>query len=156
MSSLIPLTNHSIYVSCHTITVSDEVYAVSIYNAQASFISAASVAFGDNNGTVRSTAINQDLIHIIWGLSKDFCMSGFRVGVLYSRSESLIKVLGNISMFNGVSNHTQYTLSTVFEDEELISMYIKENVCALQTSYKTLTKGLDSHNIQYVEGEGGM
>jgi aspartate/methionine/tyrosine aminotransferase len=41
-----------------------------------------------------------DLVHIVFGFSKDFCASGLRVGCLLSRNSALNKALDNISYFN--------------------------------------------------------
>jgi aspartate/methionine/tyrosine aminotransferase len=39
-----------------------------------------------------SEAAAGDLLHTVFGLSKDFCMSGMRVGWVHSRNETLHKV----------------------------------------------------------------
>lgn len=45
-------------------------------------------------------------IHIAGGLSKDFGLNGFRVGILHSKNENLIKGMAGIAYFEGVSNVT--------------------------------------------------
>ena len=40
-----------------------------------------------------SEAAAGDLLHTVFGLSKDFCMSGMRVGWVHSRNETLHKVI---------------------------------------------------------------
>lgn len=41
-----------------------------------------------------------DLVHIVFGFSKDFCASGLRVGCLYSKNEALNRSLDNIAYFH--------------------------------------------------------
>ena len=38
-------------------------------------------------------------IHICGGLSKDWGLSGFRVGVLYSKNEEIMKAMGGVGYF---------------------------------------------------------
>lgn len=35
-------------------------------------------------------------VHVAYGMSKDFCAAGFRVGVLHSRNEGLITAVSTI------------------------------------------------------------
>jgi hypothetical protein len=39
-------------------------------------------------------ALARGLAHVVWGLSKDFCASGLRVGCLWSRNQQLLQVRG--------------------------------------------------------------
>jgi len=60
--------------------VSDEIYMMSDYSADLglpnTFVSVLSLP-----------ARNPDKVHAIWAFSKDFCVSGFRIGVLVTRSQ---------------------------------------------------------------------
>ena len=132
----------------HIHLVSDEVYATTIFNPKATFVSVVAVA--------ASRGVDPNYIHVIYGLSKDFAMSGFRVGIFYSRCAQLVKALSNISMFTSVSSLSQHALSAVFEDQELIRSYIKENVRRVAASYAILSNGLTAAGIPFVEGEGGL
>jgi 1-aminocyclopropane-1-carboxylate synthase len=49
---------------------------------------------------------NYQNIHIAGGLSKDFGLNGFRVGILHTKNQNLIKGMSGISYFEGVSNVT--------------------------------------------------
>jgi 1-aminocyclopropane-1-carboxylate synthase len=50
---------------------------------------------------------------VIWGLSKDFCASGLRVGILWTSNKALAYAVGKLAYFNGVSNYTQWMLEKV-------------------------------------------
>jgi aspartate/methionine/tyrosine aminotransferase len=40
-----------------------------------------------------------DLVHVVFGFSKDFAASGLRVGCLYSRNKQLLSALDNLGYF---------------------------------------------------------
>ena len=135
--------------------VSDEVYACSIYNSKKEFVSVASLAF-DQSLQLYGDRINPNLVHIIYGLSKDFCMSGFRVGILYTRNEMVLQAISNIGQFCALSSISQYALSAIFENEKLLENFMHENHKLLQKSYHVLINGLNSIGIPYYEPEGGL
>jgi aspartate/methionine/tyrosine aminotransferase len=62
--------------------VSDEIYANSTFPDQ-TMISAADVMHEKNNGQSKYLS---DYVHIVAGMSKDFGMSGFRIGWLFSHN----------------------------------------------------------------------
>ena len=53
-----------------------------------------------------------DYVHAIWGLSKDFCMSGNRCGVLYSTNAKLVRAMEELGVSNGVGNFFQVRVCT--------------------------------------------
>ena len=78
--------------------VVDEVYASSAFDAGegegagARFVSA--LRFEDALGDAAKTRL-----HVVYGLSKDFCASGYRVGVLRTRNEGIIRAMDNVAYF---------------------------------------------------------
>ena len=47
-----------------------------------------------------------DFCHIVAGFSKDFCMSGLRVGTLFSHNSAMNTCLDSLGLFSAVSNQT--------------------------------------------------
>jgi aspartate/methionine/tyrosine aminotransferase len=43
-----------------------------------------------------SDYINPQFVHVAYGMGKDFCANGLRIGVLHSRNEGLIAAVSNI------------------------------------------------------------
>ena len=66
-------------------------------------------------------------IHIVGGLSKDFGVSGFRVGICYTKNPEIIKAMGGLGYFQLASNMTQYVMTEVLNDEKWLDNYIKTN-----------------------------
>ena len=50
-------------------------------------------------------------VHLVYGLSKDWCASGLRVGLLYSRNASLLKVRGKCICMHACMGRGQVTCS---------------------------------------------
>lgn len=69
--------------------ISDEVYALSVYDEdgddlQSRFVSALSI-------NPVQLGVDPDLIHVLYGMSKDFAMAGLRLGCLISHNQNLLR-----------------------------------------------------------------
>jgi len=73
--------------------ISDEIYALSVFeNPKA----AKPVPFTSILELDLSGLIDPQLVHMVYGPSKDFCANGFRMGMLYSRNEGLLKAVSTL------------------------------------------------------------
>ncbi|BAE65710.1 unnamed protein product [Aspergillus oryzae RIB40] len=75
--------------------ISDEVYALSVYEENTStdgFISLLSIEPA-NNG------VNPALIHVLYGMSKDFAAAGLRLGCLISQNQNFLQAALSISNY---------------------------------------------------------
>jgi aspartate/methionine/tyrosine aminotransferase len=102
--------------------IMDEIYALSNYEPSQPFESI-------------SRLLNNDLgddIHIIWSLSKDFGMSGLRLGVLYSQNEKFLQASAILNDFYQVSNVVQYAASKLLSDKQFLLSYIPENLSRIK------------------------
>lgn len=107
---------------------SDEIYGNSIIDPSARFDSILHIlADARKGGNLSSAAPVNDLIHVIFGLSKDFSASGLRMGCLHSKNETLNKALGNLGYFCACSNLTQWMVADVLSDSKWLQHYIEEN-----------------------------
>jgi aspartate/methionine/tyrosine aminotransferase len=95
-------------------------------------------------------------VHVLWGLSKDWAMSGYRVGVLHSHNAALLKALGNINYFTGVSSDTQDRLAAVLTDTQWCKRYLAANCGALRAAYALVTGILADARIPFVPACSGM
>jgi aspartate/methionine/tyrosine aminotransferase len=86
--------------------VSDEIYAGSVYRKdQANFTSALKLAaLSSTEG--RSLGLGP-YVHFVYALSKDFALSGLRVGLLYSENSEIRLPLQKLNDLCCVSSHTQ-------------------------------------------------
>ncbi|XP_060068005.1 1-aminocyclopropane-1-carboxylate synthase-like protein 1 [Ylistrum balloti] len=86
----------------------DEIYALST-QGQGCFRSVLSMDIPDLEKT-----------HFIWGFSKDFGLSGFRCGVVYSHNARVISHLQKIAMFSAIPAPTQILINGILSDKEWI------------------------------------
>lgn len=103
----------------------------------------------------RSQARCEALTHVVWGLSKDFCASGLRVGVLLTRNPGISAAWGNLSYFAGVGFPLQHALAGILSDEAWVEAFWRSNKAALRASWGELTAALDEARIPYVRGATG-
>lgn len=142
--------------------VSDEIYALSVYKKHAeandgsSFTSALKLA----QHLVSKGEFSQEqvdlYVHLVYGMSKDWCASGLRVGLLYTRNQPLHQALMSLAGFSGISNHTQHILSEILSDEEWTADFISQNTKLLEASYDAVTENLNQANIPFTPAAAGM
>ncbi|CAM6102976.1 unnamed protein product [Calypogeia fissa] len=148
---LIWALNRGLHVLC------DEIYANSKFGVSPiEFISmekVASIAVSEN---LVSDQVVAQRVHTVYGMSKDFGMSGFRVGCIHTRNKDMQKFWQNMGMFAAVSSDTQHALSMLLEDEDFVDNYVCENNRRLKKSYELFTSGLREANIQYMPACAAM
>ena len=137
--------------------ISDEIYALSTlpsYNTT----SAADIMFEweQQSNSNSSELYLGDYVHIVSGLSKDWGMSGFRVGYVFSHNTELLRAMDIVGYYQGVSSYTQHVLSYVFEDDDFVDWYISENRKRLHDTYSALEEALSLIDVPLVPSQGGI
>ena len=89
--------------------VSDEIYSGTVFDSK-DFISALEVARGRDDVAGR--------VHVVYSLSKDLGLPGFRIGAIYSDNDVVVGAATKMSSFGLVSSHTQYLLSKMLSDKD--------------------------------------
>jgi aspartate/methionine/tyrosine aminotransferase len=90
--------------------ISDEIYAGSVYRgASGNFKSAMALgATTQNDATTETVGLGLGpYIHLVYALSKDFALSGLRVGVSYSENPAIRVPLQKLNDLCCISSHTQ-------------------------------------------------
>jgi aspartate/methionine/tyrosine aminotransferase len=95
-------------------------------------------------------------LHLWYSLSKDLGISGFRVGLVHSYNDSLLKAYDNLNAPHMVSNHTQWMLGQILSDDEFLPSYIQENQKRLTRSFRVVTHRLSALSIPFVEATGSL
>lgn len=132
--------------------VVNEIYGLSLINSPGN--SSNSLSFYSFAKIMQ--AYQSDFLHHWYAFSKDFGISGFRVGVVHSYNETFLSGYKNLSLPRMVSNHTQWLLGEILKDEAFIQQYIKENQGLLSESYAMITGYLDRLNIPYSPAQGSL
>jgi 1-aminocyclopropane-1-carboxylate synthase len=144
--------------------ICDELYAFSVFRPEAGppFVSAATHAWGGETAPASPRAGAPALhgaderLHLVLGLSKDFCASGLRCGVLYSRNARLHQMLDNVSYFASTPTHTQSALAAILREGAWVDAFMAERRARLLSAYTALTHGLVAAKIHYVPATAGM
>ena len=79
----------------------DEIYMQSVYDENTSY---------KNLLALKDIAKYRDNVHVVWGFSKDFGLSGFRCGVAITHNKQLQTALGSIGYYTSVPTLTQYDI----------------------------------------------
>ncbi len=95
-------------------------------------------------------------LHLWYGLSKDFAMSGLRFGIVHSLNEAFMTALKNVNIPHMVSNYTQWMIGELFKQDSFLKNYIQENKEKVTESYKEVVKTLKKISIPYVPGRGSL
>ena len=100
--------------------------------------------------------LESDYVHIIYGVSKDFSMSGFRAGLIYSLNKNFLSAYKNLNAPHLVSNLTQWTIIELFKDNDFLSTYISLNQKEITESYVIVIGALRKLEIPYIPIRGGL
>lgn len=123
--------------------VSDEVYALSIHDGTP-FTSVANV-----------TELGDD-VHIVWAISKDFAVSGFRCGVLITENEHLHRAVTGQAIWSGVSGRTQHLFAELLGDREWTDRYLTEMRRRLADAHDVATIALTTRDVSHLPGQAGF
>ncbi|EFR00104.1 1-aminocyclopropane-1-carboxylate synthase [Nannizzia gypsea CBS 118893] len=135
--------------------ISDEIYAMSVWEntidtapgtpPPVKFISALSIP--------TQGLIDGNLLHALWGMSKDFGANGLRVGIIISQSNpELMAAIKGPTLYSYVSGLSDHIVSSILEDEAFTDRYIAVNQMKLSESYAFVAQAMRDHNIEYAVG----
>ncbi|XP_015820297.3 1-aminocyclopropane-1-carboxylate synthase-like protein 1 isoform X1 [Nothobranchius furzeri] len=90
--------------------------------------------------------------HVMWGLSKDFAMSGIRAGTLYTENRELVEALAQLGCFHGIPGTVQHQVAQLLQDRAWIdNEFLPENRRRLKAAHSFLTGELRSMGIPFLD-----
>ncbi|XP_061360165.1 1-aminocyclopropane-1-carboxylate synthase-like [Gastrolobium bilobum] len=128
--------------------VCDEIYAATVFSTP-SFISVSEVMED-------MKCCKRDLVHIIYSLSKDMGLPGFRVGIVYSYNDEVVNQGRKMSSFGLVSSQTQHFLASMLSDDKFVGNFLAESSRRLRERHSLFTKGLEKVNITCLPSNAGL
>ena len=137
----------------HIHVVSDEIYANSVFVPGTPFTSLATVCQAQRPDT---KAYLGDYAHVAYGLSKDFGLNGFRVGVLFSHNAALTQAFASLGLFQCVSHPTQALLTRVLRDRAFVRDYLATNRAKLLHCYRALEQALAAVGVPLTPAAGSI
>ncbi|CAF3245078.1 unnamed protein product [Rotaria socialis] len=112
----------------------DEIYALSLFEDQKPFQSMLNY----------SSIVDPKRTHFVWSFSKDFALSGVRLGVAYAGSSELCSSANAINFIQIPSNIVQEIATTLISDCQWIDSYTKLNRSRLTQQYKKFQKAIEN------------
>ncbi|GLT71111.1 hypothetical protein SLA2020_431520 [Shorea laevis] len=128
--------------------VCDEIYSATVFGS-ATFTSISEII-------EEVDYCNRDLIHIVYSLSKDMGLPGFRVGIVYSYNDAVVSCGRKMSSFGLVSSQTQHLLASLLSDEEFVGNFLSESSKRLAKRHDMFTKGLEKAGISCLKSNAGL
>ncbi|XP_042397603.1 1-aminocyclopropane-1-carboxylate synthase 1-like [Zingiber officinale] len=132
--------------------ISDEIYAGTAFAGSAGgYVSVLEVMQGH--------PLHSDLagrVHVVYSLSKDLGLPGFRVGALYSGNAAVVAAATKMSSFGLVSSQTQYLLAALLSDRDFTARYVAENKRRIAERHGRLVEGLRRAGVECLESDAGL
>jgi len=137
--------------------VSDEIYALSCHshvdpttgNRQHSspFVSLGAMLSAEGMG---------DRFHIIYALSKDWSLSGFRCGWIYTENRSIHRAFDQLAPFNGLSTDVEHFTYLLFESQTILPNYLWMMQWKMKKVVDDIETILNVANIPFIPSQGGL
>ncbi|XP_014501114.1 probable aminotransferase ACS12 isoform X1 [Vigna radiata var. radiata] len=124
----------------------DEVYAGSTYGSE-KFVSLAEVLDSD---------IDKSRFHIVYSLSKDLSLAGFRVGVICSFNDSVLAAAKKLTRFSSISAPTQRLVTSMLSDKRFIREYLETNRKRIRQVRDEFVDCLSKLGINCAKSSAGM
>nr|KAF6323932.1 hypothetical protein mMyoMyo1_000189 [Myotis myotis] len=125
----------------------DEIYMGTVFDESIPFHSVLSLeSLPDPNRT-----------HVIWGTSKEFGISGFRFGTLYTHNKEVVSAVGAFGFLHSISGITQHKLCRLLQDREWIdNVYLPTNRSRMQEAHRYITDRLKTLKIPFLNRGSGL
>ncbi|KAF4333558.1 1-aminocyclopropane-1-carboxylate synthase [Fusarium beomiforme] len=127
--------------------LSDEIYACSVFDTDEPAVPFTSILSIDP-----SELIDPELLHVTYGLSKDFGAAGLRLGAIITRSQSVLRAIEAAMRFNNPSGASLAIGSTMLEDRGWCRAFIASSRLRLTQAQRHITSQLSNMDIKYLPG----
>ncbi|KAI8534716.1 hypothetical protein RHMOL_Rhmol10G0118200 [Rhododendron molle] len=132
--------------------ISDEIYSGTVFSSP-DFVSVMEI-LTDIKYSKDTEVWNR--VHIVYSLSKDLGLPGFRVGAIYSNDDVVVAAATKMSSFGLVSSQTQYLLAEMLSDKKFCKNYIITNKKRLKQQQEMLISGLQASGISCLKSNAGL
>ena len=128
--------------------ISDEIYATSVFSDDFPvFTSVLSVEPG---------ILDDELLHVTYGFSKDFGAAGLRLGCVVTRSAPVLMVIQMTMRFHNPSGASVAIANAMLEDRNWCNAFISTNRRKIAQAYDYATAGLRELGIKYIPANAGF
>ncbi|KAG3285435.1 1-aminocyclopropane-1-carboxylate synthase-like protein 1 [Ictidomys tridecemlineatus] len=132
---------HSLHV------IVDEIYMLSVFQESLEFRSVLSL----------ERLPDPQRTHVLWGMSKDFGMSGLRFGTLYTENQDIATAVASLCRYHGLSGLVQYQVAQLLQDHDWINrVYLPENLARLKAAHTYVSEELRALGVPFLSRGAGF
>ncbi|KAI9373634.1 pyridoxal phosphate-dependent transferase [Aspergillus egyptiacus] len=133
--------------------ISDEIYALSVWENTVDSPDSPPVPFESALSIDLQGIIDPQLVHVLWGMSKDFGANGLRLGAIISqRNPQLHLALKGTTIYSYSSGVSDHLTALVLENQEFTDRYIQRNREKLSSAYAYAAKCMQENGVEYAAG----
>ncbi|KAK1231459.1 hypothetical protein PQX77_005439 [Marasmius sp. AFHP31] len=133
--------------------LSDEIYALSVWENKVDVLEKRPEGFESALSIDTTGIIDASLVHVVWGMSKDFGANGIRLGVLVSQANSdFLSACKTCGLYSSPSSLAENAVSQILGDDKFVEEYVRQNRERLSEAHKYAAERLKEHGIEYNEG----
>lgn len=125
--------------------ISDEIYAQTVFDPSATFISTMKLV----------PESYRHRVHVTSSFAKDFLLSGFRTGMCFSFNPSIIQGFSSMIYYSSVSSHTQSLLTALLQSPELPGVMDLSRQ-RLAVAYESIVKGFENIGVPTMKAQAGI
>ncbi|KAJ6090206.1 hypothetical protein N7486_009021 [Penicillium sp. IBT 16267x] len=128
--------------------ISDEVYASCVFDSG----DPDAVPFTSILALNLERIIDPNLVHVLYGFSKDFASGGLHLGFLITQNEQLRQACKMTLRLHSASQAAITIGATILEDQDFVSSFTAKSRESLAAGYRLVTSILDQGGIDYARG----
>lgn len=133
--------------------VSDEIYALSVWDNTVDELDQKPAGFESVMSINTDAIIDAGLVHVLWGMSKDFGANGLRIGVIISQhNDDFLMACRTCSLYSSPSALSENAVVSLLGDKTFLDNYIITNKIRLSEAYAFAVKLLESQGIPHQKG----
>ncbi|GLA68676.1 hypothetical protein AtubIFM55763_005418 [Aspergillus tubingensis] len=128
--------------------ISDEIYASCVFDSG----DPDAVPFTSISSLSTPELINPDLVHLLYGFSKDFASGGLHLGFLITKNKPLRHSCNAILRLHSASTAAVTIGTTILEDQDFVRDFTAKSQQSLASTYRIATSTLAREGINYLKG----
>lgn len=133
--------------------ISDEIYALTVWENTIDPPSTPPVPFSSILSLDIPSLIDPSLVHVLWGVSKDFGANGLRLGALISPANpAFIQAIRACAIWSSPSSLAENAVARILGDRAFVDSYIRLNRKRLSAAYTHVVEELQKRGIEHVPG----
>ncbi|XVF09716.1 hypothetical protein REPUB_Repub07fG0119400 [Reevesia pubescens] len=103
-----------------------------------------------------SEDFDKNRVHIVYRLSKDLYLPGFRVGMIYSFNENVLSAARKLTRFSSISAPTQRLLVSMLSDTRFIKEYLETNKRRIRNMHNLFVAAMEVLGIRCADSSAGL